>query len=84
MLSKSIFRHHLARARPPLGIVGDALGSAIPPNFTCIVFMPRHLKKQISFPSEPSCGEVYTLPILLTLPLVAALWLVNRFFYPAT
>ena len=26
--------------------------------------------------------EAYTLPILLTLPLVAALWLANRSFYP--
>jgi hypothetical protein len=27
-------------------------------------------------------NNAYTPPILLTLPLVAALWLANRFFYP--
>jgi O-antigen/teichoic acid export membrane protein len=67
---------------PPLGIVGDALGTAIPLSFTYLVFMPRHLKKQIGVPVGTFLREAYTLPILLTLPLVAALWLANRFFYP--
>jgi O-antigen/teichoic acid export membrane protein len=67
---------------PPLGIVGDALGTAIPLSFTCIVFLPRHMKKQIGVPVGTFLREAYTLPILLTLPLVAALWLANRFFYP--
>lgn len=67
---------------PPLGIVGDALGTAIPLSFTCIVFLPRHLKKQIGVPVGTFLREAYTLPILLTLPLVAVLWLANRFFYP--
>ena len=66
----------------PLGIVGDALGTAIPLSFTCLVFLPRHLKKQIGVPVGTFLREAYTLPILLTLPLVAALWLANRFFYP--
>jgi O-antigen/teichoic acid export membrane protein len=66
----------------PLGIVGDALGTAIPLSFTCIVFLPRHLKKQIGVPVRTFVREAYLLPILLTLPLVAALWLANRFFYP--
>src|ERR1019366_5492659 len=35
---------------PWLGIVGDALGTAIPLSFTYLVFMPRHLKKQIGVP----------------------------------
>jgi O-antigen/teichoic acid export membrane protein len=67
---------------PPLGIVGDALGTAIPLSFTCIVFLPRHLKKQIGVPVRTFVREAYTLPILLTLPLVAVLWVANRFFYP--
>jgi len=67
---------------PPLGIVGDALGTAIPLSFTCLVFLPRHLKKQIGVPVGTFLREAYTLPILLTLPLVAALWLANRVFYP--
>ena len=67
---------------PPLGIVGDALGTAIPLAFTCLVFYPRHMKKQIGVPVGTFVREAYTLPILLTLPLVGVLWLANRFFYP--
>jgi len=66
----------------PLGIVGDALGTAIPLSFTCLVFLPRHMKKQIGVPVGTFLHEAFTLPFLLTLPLVAALWLANRFFYP--
>ena len=46
------------------------------------MFLPRHLKKQIGVPVGTFLREAYTLPILLTLPLVAALWLANRLFYP--
>jgi O-antigen/teichoic acid export membrane protein len=66
----------------PLGIVGDALGTAIPLSFTCLVFFPRHLKKQIGVPIGTFVRGAYLLPTLLTLPLVTALWLANRFFYP--
>jgi O-antigen/teichoic acid export membrane protein len=66
----------------PLGIVGDALGTAIPLTFTCLVFLPRHMKKQIGVPVGTFLREAFTLPMLLTLPLVAALWLANRYFYP--
>lgn len=66
----------------PLGIVGDALGTAIPLSFTCIVFLPRHMKKQIGVPVGVFLREAYVLPILLTLPLVGALLVANRFFYP--
>ena len=67
---------------PPLGIIGDALGTAIPLSFTYLVFLPRHLKKQIGVPVGTFWREAYTLPVLLTLPLVAMLWLANRIFYP--
>ncbi|HLX82898.1 MAG TPA: flippase [Terriglobales bacterium] len=66
----------------PLGIVGDALGTAIPLSFTCLVFLPRHMKRQIGVPVGTFLREAYTLPILLTIPLVGALWLANRYFYP--
>jgi O-antigen/teichoic acid export membrane protein len=67
---------------PPLGIIGDAMGTAIPLSFTCLWFLPRHLRKQIGVPIGTFLRGAYTLPILLTLPLVAVLWLANRFFYP--
>lgn len=67
---------------PPLGIVGDALGTSIPLAFTYLVFMPRHLNKQIGVPVGRFLREAYTLPFLLTLPFVAVLWLANRVFVP--
>jgi O-antigen/teichoic acid export membrane protein len=67
---------------PQFGIVGDALGTAIPLSVTYLVFLPRHLRKQIGVPIGTFLREAYTLPILLTLPLVTALCLANRFFYP--
>ena len=67
---------------PPLGIRGDALGTAVPLSFTCLVFLPRHMRKQIGVPIGTFVRQAYTLPVLLTLPLVAALWLANRLFYP--
>ena len=67
---------------PSMGIVGDALGTAIPLGFTYLVFMPRHLHKQIGVPVGTFLREAYTLPFLLTLPLVGTLLLANRFFNP--
>ncbi|MGO9401910.1 MAG: oligosaccharide flippase family protein [Terriglobales bacterium] len=66
----------------PLGIIGSALGTAIPLSFTCIWFLPRQLRKRIGVPVRIFLREAYTLPILLTLPMVAVLWLANRYFYP--
>jgi O-antigen/teichoic acid export membrane protein len=67
---------------PSLGIVGDALGTAIPLSFTYLVFMPRHLNKKIGVSVGRFVREAYTLPFLLTLPLLGTLWLANRVFYP--
>jgi O-antigen/teichoic acid export membrane protein len=66
----------------PLGIIGDAIGTAIPLTFTCLVFLPRHMKKQIGVPVGTFVREAYALPVLLSIPFVGALLLANRFFYP--
>ncbi len=66
----------------PLGIVGDALGTAIPLSFTCLVFLPRHMKKQIGVPVWTFLKDAYTLPILFTVPFVGILMAANHFFYP--
>jgi O-antigen/teichoic acid export membrane protein len=67
---------------PYWGIVGDALGTAIPLSFTCLWFLPRHMKKQIGVPIATFAYESFALPILLTIPFAAALLLANKFFYP--
>jgi O-antigen/teichoic acid export membrane protein len=67
---------------PPLGVVGDALGTAIPLCLTFLVFLPRHLGKQLGVPVRTFVYQAFSLPILLTLPLVGVVWLANRFFTP--
>jgi O-antigen/teichoic acid export membrane protein len=67
---------------PSLGIVGDSLGTAIPMAVTYLLFMPRHLKKQIGVPVGQFVRDAYTLPFLLTIPFVVALWFANRMFVP--
>lgn len=65
----------------PYGIVGDAMGTAIPMLLTTLWFLPRHMRKQLGVPVGTFLRQAYTLPILFTLPLVAVLWLANRVFY---
>jgi O-antigen/teichoic acid export membrane protein len=67
---------------PPLGVVGDALGTAIPLCCTFLLFMPRHLKRQLGVPVSSFVRQAYVLPLLLNLPLVGVVWLANRFFTP--
>jgi O-antigen/teichoic acid export membrane protein len=67
---------------PPLGVVGDALGTAIPLSCTFLLFMPRHLGKQLGVTVRSFIRQAYSLPILLTLPFAGVVWLANRFFTP--
>src|ERR1700674_911994 len=67
---------------PPLGVVGDALGTAIPLCCTFLLFMPRHLGKQLGVPVGSFVRQAYLLPLLLNLPLLGVVWLANRFFTP--
>jgi O-antigen/teichoic acid export membrane protein len=67
---------------PALGVVGDALGTAIPLCCTFLLFMPRHLGKQIGVHAISFVRQAYSLPLLLSLPLIGVVWLANRFFTP--
>jgi O-antigen/teichoic acid export membrane protein len=67
---------------PPLGVLGDALGTAIPLACTFLLFMPRHLGKQLGVPVRSFIRQAYSLPIMLVLPLVGVVWLANRLFTP--
>jgi O-antigen/teichoic acid export membrane protein len=66
----------------PLGVVGDALGTAVPLCCTFLLFMPRHMKKQIGVPVGNFVRQAYSLPFLLNLPLIALVWTANRYFTP--
>jgi len=66
----------------PLGIIGDALGTAIPLALSTIYFMPRHVSKLLSIRLTTYLREAYTLPFLLTMPLAATLLLLQQWFVP--
>jgi O-antigen/teichoic acid export membrane protein len=65
----------------PLGIVGDAIGTAIPLLCTSIFFLPRHLCRHLEVPIRTFVWEVFFYPVVLCLPLVGALALMQHFFY---
>jgi O-antigen/teichoic acid export membrane protein len=65
----------------PFGIVGDAAGTAIPLLCTTLFFLPRHLCRLLSVRMGTFLREAYTLPLLLSVPLVATLLLMRRWFF---
>ena len=64
----------------PLGIFGDALGTAIPLSLTTLYFLPRHLCRTLNVRLSTYLREAYLLPLLLCLPTVAALLLFGRLY----
>ncbi len=65
----------------PYGIIGDALGTAIPLSCTTLYFMPRHLCRILKVRLGTFLLEAYTLPVMLCVPLVVALLLMRRWFF---
>jgi O-antigen/teichoic acid export membrane protein len=68
----------------PYGIIGDALGTAIPLCCTTIFFMPRHLCRVLDLRLQTFLRQAYLLPLLLCLPTVATLLLMRRWFFAHT
>jgi len=66
----------------PYGIFGDALGTAIPLTCTVVLFLPRHVCRKFGIEVLTFLKHAYTLPVLITLPLVASLLLERRWFAP--
>jgi O-antigen/teichoic acid export membrane protein len=66
----------------PYGIVGDALGTAIPMTFSMVLFMPRHLCRQLGVRLGTYLREAFVLPLLITIPFAAVLWLMKFWFIP--
>jgi O-antigen/teichoic acid export membrane protein len=62
------------------GILGDAAGTAIPLACTTLFFLPRHLCRVLKLPLGVYLREAFLLPIVLCVPLVAALLLLQRWF----
>ena len=68
----------------PMGIVGDALGTAIPLLCTSLFFMPRHLCRLLGVRVMSFVREAYSLPLLMVSPLVLMLLLMRRWFFART
>jgi O-antigen/teichoic acid export membrane protein len=68
----------------PLGILGDALGTAIPLACTSLFFMPRHLCRILNVRVGFFLRQAYTLPVLLCAPMVVVLLLMKHWFFPRT
>lgn len=64
----------------PFGVIGDALGTAIPLSCTGLFFLPRHLCRVLNVRVRTFLLEAYLLPLLLSLPTVVALLLLRRWF----
>jgi O-antigen/teichoic acid export membrane protein len=64
----------------PYGIVGDALGTAIPMTCTYVLFLPQHLCKRLGIPLGTFVRQAFGLPVLFCAPLVAVLLLMRRWF----
>ena len=66
------------------GLIGDALGTAIPLSCTSLFFMPRHLCRILNVRLRSFLVQAYTLPILLTIPTVLMLLVMRRWFFAHT
>jgi O-antigen/teichoic acid export membrane protein len=65
----------------PLGIVGDAIGTAIPLLCTSVFFLPRHMCRQLGIPVRKFLVEAYFYPVVLCLPMILVLLLMQHSFY---
>ncbi len=64
------------------GIIGDAIGTAIPLTFTMLLFLPHHLCKILKLRLFSYIRHAFVLPALMTVPLVIVLLLLHRWFVP--
>jgi len=66
------------------GLIGDALGTAIPLSCTSLFFMPRHLCRMLNVKLRSFLVQAYTLPLLLTFPTVLMLLVMRHWFFART
>jgi len=66
----------------PYGILGDAIGTAIPLTCSMIFFLPRHLCHLLGIKLRVYLYRAFALPLVLCIPLVAVLLLMQRWFIP--
>ena len=68
----------------PFGILGDAIGTAIPLAATYLLFMPRHLCSKLGVRLSDYMRQAYLLPLLLCLPAAFFLLMMQSLFMAHT
>src|SRR5882724_792204 len=63
-----------------MGVIGDAIGTAVPLSFTALYFTPRYLSRLLGVRVWTFLREAYVLPVVLCTPLVAVLLFMRRWF----
>jgi O-antigen/teichoic acid export membrane protein len=64
----------------PYGVVGDALGTAIPLTLTVVLFMPTHLCRLLNVRMWTFLRHTYALPLVVSTPLVLTLLVMRHQF----
>jgi O-antigen/teichoic acid export membrane protein len=62
------------------GVIGVAIGTAIPQVCTNIFFLPQHLCRVLGIRLRTFLSHAYLAPVLLCMPLIAELLLMRHFF----
>jgi O-antigen/teichoic acid export membrane protein len=63
-----------------MGVIGDAIGTAVPLSFTALYFTPRYLSRLLGVRVWTFLREAYVLPTVLCAPLVAVLLAMRHWF----
>ena len=63
-----------------IGVIGDAIGTAVPLSFTALYFTPRFLSRLLGVRVWVFLREAYVLPLALSTPLVAVLLAMRHWF----
>lgn len=65
----------------PLGIAGDAIGTAIPLLCTALFFLPRHMCRRLEVPLQRFITQAYFYPAIFCVPMAFVLVLMQRSYY---
>jgi O-antigen/teichoic acid export membrane protein len=66
----------------PYGILGDAIGTAIPLACSMIFFLPQHLCRLVGIELRTYLYRAFSLPVAMCMPVIAVLLLMRRWFVP--
>jgi O-antigen/teichoic acid export membrane protein len=68
----------------PYGLLGVALGTAIPLAITSVVFLPVHTCRAVGLPLGKYLQEAHAIPLVLAVAFGACLWLAGRWVHGGT